>query len=119
MKRTGFKTRSNTLKASKPLRKQSPKRVAYRQSAARADGVAHMLAVKALPCICCGHPPPSYAHHCSSHGMARDDMAVLPLCYECHQGPQGYHAAKRSWVARYGQDVDLLPRVQMMLDGQM
>jgi hypothetical protein len=116
MKRTPIK-RGKPLTASKPLRKQSLKRKSYRQSAARADGVAHMLAVKELPCICCGHPPPSYAHHVTGDKMPRDDLRVLPLCYACHQGPDGYHAAKRSWVAKHGPDYMLLDRVAEMLNG--
>jgi hypothetical protein len=47
--------------------------------------------------------------------MPRDDMRVLPLCYACHQGLDGYHAAKRSWVAKHGPDYMLLDRVADML----
>jgi len=87
------------------------------RSAARLDGLAHMSAVKALPCICCNAPPPSYAHHVTGDGKPRDDMRVLPLCYACHQGPDGYHAAKASWVDRHGPDYSLLPRVAALLGG--
>ncbi len=98
-----------------PLRKRSPKRAAYMASAERKDGVAHMLAVKALPCICCGHPPPSYAHHVTGDKQPRNECRVLPLCYECHQGKNGYHAAKASWVAKHGPDYGLLNKVQELL----
>lgn len=70
-----------------------------------------MLAVKALPCICCGATPPTEAHHVRDDGKARSDFRVIPLCYECHRGPQGYHAAKKSWRAKYGRDCDLLNHV--------
>lgn len=105
-------------KPRKPIPKQSRKRAAYMRSAARVEGVAHMLAVKALPCICCGHPAPSEAHHVTGDGKPRDDMRVIPLCYACHRGPEGYHNAKRSWVARYGRDCDMLDRVAEMLEKQ-
>ncbi len=98
-----------------PLRKRSPKRAKYMASPEREAGAAHMLAVKALPCICCGHPPPSYAHHVTGDRMPRNDFRVLPLCYACHQGPQGYHADKANWVAKHGPDYGLLPRIAEML----
>lgn len=119
MKRAGFKARGKPLQSRRPLAVQSAKRKAYRASAERADAVAHMLAVKALPCIACSAPPPSYAHHCTSGGMARSDWHVIPLCYACHQGPRGYHASKRAWVARHGEDVNLVPRVYAALGKDM
>ena len=118
MKRTGFKSRGKPLQAKKPMRKRSKKRASYMASQARQDGLAHMGRVKALPCICCGAPPPSQAHHVTGDKMPRDDMRVLPLCYECHQGPNGYHAAKRTWVARHGPDYMLLDKVSEMLKAQ-
>jgi hypothetical protein len=116
MKRTPI-ARKTPLQGGKAMRKRSPKRAAYMASSARQDGLEHMGRVKCLPCVACGAPPPSQAHHCTANGMARDDFATIPLCYECHQGPQGYHAAKRSWVARHGQDIDHLPRVAKLLEG--
>jgi hypothetical protein len=115
MKRSGFKTRGKPLQAKTPLAKQSPKRKAYRASAARLEAVEHMLAVKGLPCVACGKPPPSAAHHVTGDKMPRDDYRVIPLCFDCHQGPNGYHAAKRSWVARHGPDYEFLPIVAQML----
>jgi len=79
-------------------------------------GLLHMRHVKLLPCIICGAPPPSQAHHCTGGGMARDDFKTIPLCYDDHQGPQGYHANKREWVARHGPDYGFLPRVNEMLN---
>ena len=108
MKRSGIQRKTE-------MRRQSHRRQFYMASEQRAEGVAHMLAVKALPCIACGAPPPSYAHHVTGDKMPRCDFRVLPLCYACHQGPDGYHLSKRSWVARHGRDCDLLPAVAAML----
>ena len=119
MKRTPFKPSQKPLQAHKPIRKRSPKRAAYMASSAREEAEAHMMEVKGLPCIVCSAPPPSSAHHCTGRGQARDDRMVIPLCYECHQGPQGYHARKRTWVARHGEDIDLVPRVYAMLGKPM
>ena len=99
----------------KPIPRRSAKRKAYMASDARKAGLAHMKRVKGLPCICCGAPGPSCAHHVTGDGKPRDDMRVLPLCYDCHQGQHGYHNAKAAWVAMHGPDLEMLPRVQIML----
>ena len=117
LKRTGFKSRGKPLTAKKPMRKRSPKKAAYMASQERKDALAHMGRVKQLPCIVCAAPPPSEAHHCTGDGMARDDMKTIPLCYACHRGPRGYHAAKRTWEANNGKDYDLVPRVMFLLYG--
>ena len=111
----GPKPPKTPRKAHKHLPRRSAKRKAYMASQARVDGVAHMLAVKAMSCICCGHPPPSSAHHVNGDGKPRNDMRVLPLCWECHQGQNGYHNAKAAWVANHGPDYGLLARVDVML----
>lgn len=81
-------------------------------------GLQHMGRVKMLPCVICGHPPPSEAHHCRSDGMARDDFKTIPLCKPCHTGPQGYHTAKATWEATNGKDHEYLPVVADALAGQ-
>ena len=103
------------LKRKTRLKPRSDKRAAYMRSAERQDGLAHMARVKMLPCVACGAPPPSQAHHVTGDKQPRDDFRAIPLCYACHQGPQGYHAAKRSWVAKHGPDYLLLDRVAEML----
>jgi hypothetical protein len=81
-------------------------------SSARTEGVAHMLAVKGLPCVACGAPPPSEAHHCTGDKLPRDDLRTIPLCKPCHLL---YHARKRSWVERHGPDYGFLEQVARML----
>lgn len=98
------------------LRKISPRRKARKAAEKAAGAWEHMNAVKGLPCVACGAAPPSQAHHCICDGMARSDFAVIPLCFFCHQGPNGIHAAKRSWVACHGPDYAFLEVVAKMLD---
>lgn len=99
----------------KPLRPLSAKR-ARRKAREKSGGAwAHMAAVKELPCMVCGAPPPSQAHHVTGDGQPRSDWRVIPLCYDCHQGPSGYHMAKRSWVARNGPDHEMLADVADLL----
>lgn len=100
--------RTARLAAKTPMRRRSPKRAAYMASDARSEAVQHMMAVKGLPCCACGAPPPSAAHHVTGDKMPRNDLRVIPLCWSCHQGPDGYHAAKRTWVERHGPDYGFL-----------
>lgn len=104
-----------TLTRKTPMKRQSAKRRAYRASKEGREGLEHMRRVKGLPCVCCGAPPPSEAHHCRSDGMARDDFKTIALCPACHRGPNGYHMAKRSWEAKYGPDHGFLPLVEEVL----
>lgn len=110
----GPKPPKTPRKTRKPIPPRSKKRLEYLASNDRKLGLAHMMVVKALPCICCGKSGPSEAHHCRDEGP-RDDMRVIPLCADCHRGPNGYHNAKAAWVARHGRDVDLLPMVSDLL----
>ena len=97
------------------MRKRSPKRAAYMASSARTDAVAHMLAVKALPCVACGAAPPSEAHHVTGDKQPRNDLRTIPLCKPCHLR---YHARKRTWVSEHGPDYIYLVRVDEMLNGK-
>lgn len=83
-----------------------------------AAGRRHMGKVKQLPCVCCGKPGPSDAHHCKAGGMARDDFKTIPLCKNHHQGPEGFHTERETWERLYGQDADYLPMVKDQLEGQ-
>ena len=86
------------------------------KAAERALGASeHMAWVKSLPCICCGAVAPSEAHHVTGDKMPRSDFRVIPLCYACHRGAEGYHNAKRAWVKRHGPDYMLLDAVASML----
>lgn len=53
----------------------------------------HIGRVKQLPCSVCNSPGPSDAHH------IRQDLqyCVVALCYECHQGVNGWHGDKSLW----------------------
>lgn len=79
----------------------------------------HMMMVKMLPCVICGKPPPSDAHHviCDRYSQSKaSDYETIPLCKDHHQwGDDAIHNGKESWVARYGKDYDYLPRVRKML----
>jgi len=110
----------------KGLRNVSKKRAAHRSTKKGQCGLSYMGAVKQLPCVICGSPPPNDAHHCQSRppadephgydqlpaaGRKSGDRDTIPLCHwDCHQeGPNAYHKSKRAWEARNGPDYSFIP----------
>jgi len=80
---------------------------------------AHMARVKGLPCVICGHPPPSDAHHVISgrYGSCKaSDLDTISLCKNHHQGQDGIHTAKAAWEDAHGPDWSYLPVVARMLE---
>ena len=51
----------------------------------------HLAAVKNTPCCICGAKPPTSAHHINQG----EHFTAIALCYECHQGDNGYHGNRR------------------------
>lgn len=88
--------------------------------AKEAPDPARMAKVKQLPCVVCGAPPPSDAHHCicGRYGTRKaPDSMTIPLCKECHQdGPQAIHRGKASWIARNGNDFEFLDAVNEQIE---
>lgn len=80
-------------------------------------GLAHMGRVKQLVCVLC-HQQPVEVHHCRSAGQMRDDFKTIPLCWNHHRGPDGYHTQKGTWESTFGLDTDFLPVVADMLAGE-
>lgn len=64
----------------------------------------HMGLVKSLPCSVCDAPAPSAAHHINQG----QHFTVVALCWECHQGPQGWHGDKTLWRIRKMDELDAL-----------
>lgn len=79
----------------------------------------HLEAVKMLPCVICGAPPPSDAHHVihDRWGQLRAcDRATIPLCKGHHQdGPESIHQNKRAWREKHGPDYGFLNRVKRQI----
>lgn len=65
---------------------------------------AHIERVKSLPCSLCDQEAPSSAHH------IRQDCAwtTIALCWECHQGQNGWHGKKSLWRIRKMDELDAL-----------
>lgn len=65
---------------------------------------AHLERVKRLNCSLCDKEGPSFAHH------TRQDCAwlVVALCWDCHQGQNGWHGNKSLWRIRKMDEWDAL-----------
>lgn len=56
-----------------------------------------LAAMRKLPCMGCGKPGPSEAHHVQTKGAGGDDSAhnIIPLCGGCHtQDTRAWHRGK-------------------------
>lgn len=115
----GQKGQSKPKKASKPIRKVSEKKAAYRASAEGKSGLEYIGKVKQLPCVICEAPAPSDAHHCfhGRYGSRKvDDFSVIPLCKACHQdGPNAIHRGKQSWLMRNGPDYGYIEQTRELV----
>lgn len=74
--------------------------------------------VAELGCIVCrnagfGATPAQLHHIREGQGGAQraDDMLVIPLCREHHQGGDSIHGDRRGFQLRYGTELDLLAQV--------
>jgi len=66
----------------------------------------HQDIVRRLGCVICreflGVITPASIHHIAEGSGLRSEYMVAPLCYWCHQGPEGFHAAPKLFLVRYG-----------------
>jgi hypothetical protein len=72
---------------------------------------AHIERIKRMDCILCGAPGPSSAHHLregQGMGQRADDVLAVPLCWHCHQGPEGIHGNRALLRVRKMEELDLL-----------
>lgn len=105
-----------------PRRKPLPRPMKPIKTRAKTRSAAarrHIEAVKCLPCVICGAPGPSDAHHsiCDRFSQRKaPDTFCIPLCKAHHQnGPDAIHQDKAAWVARWGADWAYLPEVYAAL----
>jgi hypothetical protein len=71
-----------------------------------------MSRVAQLPCVLCGTQPVELHHIREGQGAAQraQHCLVLPLCPDCHRGPNGLHGlGTKGFYMRYKRDeLDLL-----------
>jgi len=70
----------------------------------------HKAWIKSLPCIGCGAVGRSDAHHTllsiPGKRWRRDHEFLIPVCWDCHQGPRGIHGIgnELTWCERNNVD---------------
>ena len=81
-----------------------------------------MGAAAAFGCVACrkdGHETPAEVHHIISGGRRMGHLFTIPLCPEHHRGDgrivPSVHFAKRTFVMRYGSELELLAELQIEL----
>lgn len=70
----------------------------------------HMGKVAALPCVCCGASGVQVHHIREGQGMGERSSHYLtvPMCPDCHTGPNGIHGNKSFMRIRKLDELDLL-----------
>lgn len=78
--------------------------------------------VREIGCVLCRHlglgKSPASIHHVEAIRDGLSDYAIIPLCYDHHQGPSGVHGLhRRGFEARYKlTEIDLLALVNKALN---
>jgi len=57
---------------------------------------AHAERIAAQPCVVCEASAPSEVHE-PEQGLW---FASMPLCFDCHRGPEGWHGTRLRWSLR-------------------
>jgi len=72
----------------------------------------HLAWVKEQPCVVCGSRDQVAAHHCGiKMGMAKNHMQAIPLCFDHHQGKNGFHTlGRKAFAKRFGSEAELLEK---------
>jgi hypothetical protein len=77
-----------------------------------AAGKRHMDRVAQLPCCVCGAHGVQVHHIREGQGMAQraSDFLTIPVCPDCHQGPNGIHGNRSLMRIQKVGELDLLAR---------
>ena len=73
---------------------------------------SHMDRVASLSCVCCGAHGVHVHHLREGQGMSQraSNWLTIPLCPECHTGPNGIHGNKSLMRIQKIEEIDLLAR---------
>ena len=79
----------------------------------------HMDLVASMPCSCCGAYGVQVHHLREGQGMSQraSNWLTIPLCPECHTGPNGIHGNKSLMRIQKIEEIDLLARTIEALHG--
>jgi hypothetical protein len=73
---------------------------------------SHMDRIAQLPCACCGAHGVHVHHIREGQGMSQraSNFLTVPLCPDCHTGPNGIHGNKSLMRIQKLDELDLLAR---------
>ena len=70
------------------------------------DEQRHHDILGCLGCVICrefaGRMVPPSIHHIATGSGLRSEWMTAPLCWHCHQGPEGFHQGPKLLLMRYG-----------------
>lgn len=123
LRSTKFKPSRSEIRPRAP-KTRKPEKSQYTDGKALPWELAHLAAVKALPCRVCGRGGINDAHHCYHDrgtkfgGRKAPHRWTIPLCRWCHlDGPEAIHKIKRTWRKKHGADWEHVPWVMMSIYG--
>ena len=81
----------------------------------------HMDRVAQLPCACCGVSGVHIHHIREGHGMSQraNNFLTIPLCPDCHTGPNGIHGNKSLLRIQKLDELELLAKTLEQLFGKV
>ena len=77
----------------------------------------HLDRIARMPCACCGASGVHVHHIREGQGLAQraSDFLTIPLCPDCHQGPQGVHGDRSLMRVYKLSELDMLANTIMKL----
>lgn len=108
----------------KPMRKKAKQRS---KNFTQHNDPVYLTRVRLLPCVACGAPAPSEAHHCRDlpphneqglyarlpgAGIRSGDKDAIPLCRSCHDL---FHRHRGEFHVHYGKDYGFIPATRAAL----
>lgn len=80
-----------------------------KKTATKAEKI-YMGRVAQLPCVLCSDSPVTVHHVRAGQGVSQraSNYLTVPLCPDCHQGPQGVHGDKTMMRIYKMEELDML-----------
>lgn len=90
-----------------------------KRESGKSKGASHMDRLAQLPCALCERlgmtqAGRTYVHHIregQGKSQRASDYLAIPLCYDCHQGPEGIHGDRSLLRVAKCEELDLLADV--------
>lgn len=110
-----FRPNPKPAKTEKKTRKPVRKRGKHYRAASLTEK-ERMARLKTMPCIACRSRQQVEVHHITQGGRRLGHEFTLCLCHECHEGKFSIGNAKKSFIMKYGTELELLGKVNKLLN---